>query len=138
MSGNRKPPGMQAPPVPTESMEQQTLFEWAAWAAPQFPGLNLMFHIPNGGARSKSEAGRFKAEGVKAGVPDVCLPVVRGRWHGLYIEMKRVGGRVEPEQQEYINQLQKQGYCAVVCFGFEEARAVIENYYKGEIQSGNH
>ena len=33
----------------------------------------LVFHVPNGGARSKAEAGIFKAMGVLAGVPDLFL-----------------------------------------------------------------
>ena len=115
--------------IRTESEEQQALFEWAAWNASKYPGLNLMFHIPNGGGRSKAEAGRFKAEGVKSGIPDICLPVARGRWHGLYIEMKRIGGKLTAEQCTILDQLNQQGYFAVVCYGFDMARAAIEKYY---------
>lgn len=116
-------------PAPTESAEQQALFQWAQWSAGKYSGLDLMYHIPNGGARSKSEAGRFKAEGVKAGVPDIFLPVARGSYHGLYIEMKRRGGKVSGAQQGMLDRLRAQGYCAVVCYGFEAARVVIEEYY---------
>lgn len=76
-------------PVPTESVEQQCLFRWAAFQSGRFPELALLYHVPNGGSRKKAEAGRFRAEGVKAGVPDLCLPVARGGFHGLYIELKR-------------------------------------------------
>ena len=65
-------------PVPTESVEQQCLFRWAAFQSGRFPELALLYHVPNGGSRKKAEAGRFRAEGVKAGVPDLCLPVARG------------------------------------------------------------
>lgn len=65
-------------PVPTESVEQISLFRWANYSRGRYPELALLHHIPNGGTRSKSEAGRFRAEGVKAGVPDICLPVARG------------------------------------------------------------
>lgn len=57
-------------PVPTESVEQQCLFRWAAFQSGRFPELALLYHVPNGGSRKKAEAGRFRAEGVKAGVPD--------------------------------------------------------------------
>ena len=80
-------------PVPTESAEQQCLFRWAAYNRGRWPEMKMMYHIPNGGTRSKSEAGRFRAEGVKAGVPDICLPVARGGYHGMYIEMKRRKGQ---------------------------------------------
>ena len=67
----------------SESQEQQALFEWAELSKRCFPELELLFHVPNGGARSKATAGRLKAEGVKPGVPDLCLPVPRGAYHGL-------------------------------------------------------
>lgn len=74
-------------PVPTEAQEQMTLFSWAAMQSGKYPELNLLYHVPNGGSRHKAEAGRLRAEGVKAGVPDLCLPVARGQYHGLYIEL---------------------------------------------------
>lgn len=119
----------------TESQQQQLLFEWAALAAGRWPELALMYHIPNGGSRSKSEAGRFRAEGVKAGVPDICLPVARGGYHGLYIELKRVkGGRVSTAQQGWIAALRDQGYCACVCKGWDDAAHVIKKYLENKIE----
>ena len=118
----------------TESQQQQLLFEWAALSAGRWPELALMYHIPNGGSRSKSEAGRFRAEGVKAGVPDICLPVARGGYHGLYIELKRVkGGRVSTAQQGWIAALRDQGYCACVCKGWDDAAHVIKAYLEGRV-----
>ena len=119
----------------TESQEQQLLFEWAALSAGRWPELALMYHIPNGGSRSKAEAGRFRAEGVKAGVPDICLPAARGGYHGLYIELKRVkGGRVSPAQQGWIAALRDQGYCACVCKGWDDAAHVIKKYLENKIE----
>ena len=121
-------------PVPTESAEQQCLFRWAAYQSGAYPELDLLYHVPNGGSRRKSEAGRFKAEGVKPGVPDICLPVARNGIHGLYIELKRKkGGRTSPEQERWIRWLGGQGYLAVVCKGWEEAANLIERYLRNEI-----
>ena len=120
-------------PVATESVEQQCLFRWAAISAAAHPELRLMFHIPNGGSRSRAEAGRFKAEGVKAGVPDICLPVPRGGYHGLFIELKRTqGGVVSPEQGEWMAELARQGYRVCLCRGWEKAMRAIERYLKME------
>ena len=47
-----------------------------------------VYHIPNGGTRNKIEAANLKRQGVKSGVPDLCFPLARGKYHGLYIEMK--------------------------------------------------
>lgn len=123
-----------AAPVPTESEEQQCLFRWAAYQSGAMPELNLLYHIPNGGSRRKSEAGRFKAEGVKAGVPDICLPVARNGIHGLYIELKRrKGGRTSQEQERWMRLLNAGGYLALVCRGWEEAADLIERYLRNEI-----
>lgn len=119
-------------PVPTEAEEQGLLFRWAEIARGRYPALDLLFHIPNGGKRGKSEAARFKAEGVKAGVPDLFLPVPRGKAHGLFIELKRrKGGRVSKEQAIWTISLQAQGYRAEVAKGWEEARDIIIEYLAG-------
>lgn len=114
---------------PSEEQEQITVFEWAMLMEKQFPELALLFHIGNGGVRSKSEAVRFKKAGVKAGVPDLFLPVPRGGFHGLWIEMKRrKGGRVSEEQSWWMHELEKQMYRTVVCHGSDEACDVLYNY----------
>jgi hypothetical protein len=115
--------------IPLESEEQSTLFEWAMLMSKKHPELLYMFAIPNGGLRHKYTAAMLKKTGVKRGVPDTCLPVARQGFHGLYIELKRSkGSRVEQEQKDWIEFLTEQGYKAVVCHGFDEARETIENY----------
>jgi len=115
--------------VPSEGVEQATLFSWAKMQERKYPELALLFHIPNGGSRGKTEAARFKAEGVKAGVPDLFLPAARGNWHGLFIEMKRLkGGRASEAQKAWIAALEKQGYLARICCGWEEAADLIVDY----------
>lgn len=116
---------------PSEGEEQATLFSWARMMSGKHPELRLLYHIPNGGERRKSEAARMKAEGVKPGVPDICLPAARGPWHGLYIELKRrKGGRLSDAQRRWLEALRKQGYAAYVCFGWKDAADLIENYLK--------
>ena len=112
----------------SESTEQMTLIQWCKINECIYPDLELIYHIPNGGKRSKTEAIRLKCEGVKKGVPDLCLPVPRRNYHGLYIEMKYGNGRTSKEQKEWIQKLNKQGYKAVICNGFDEAKETIERY----------
>jgi len=115
--------------IPSESEEQQQIFTWASYAMGRWPELEYLHHIPNGGARSKATAGRLKAEGVKPGVPDICLPVPHGGYHGLYIELKkRKGGRVSDKQSKWITALRSFGYAAVACHGAQEAIEVIQRY----------
>ena len=116
----------------SESTEQQALFEWAEFAAKKTPELWLMYAVPNGGKRDKVTAAILKREGVKPGVPDTCLPVPRGGFHGLYIEMKFGKNKPSANQLWWIEQLQKQGYRVVVCYGWGEAVKVIVEYLTKE------
>lgn len=119
--------------IPTEDEEQIMAMNWAELAKGKWPELELLFHIPNGGKRGKREAARFRDMGVKAGVPDLCLPVPRGNYAGLYIEMKRrKGGVVSPEQKKWISSLRGRGYAAEVARGGAEAVAIIEGYLELE------
>ena len=115
----------------TESQEQIALFQWAATMEYKYPELALMFHIPNGGVRNIVTATRLKAEGLKAGVPDIFLPVSKNGWHGLFIEMKAQGGKVSESQRAWQKALIGQEYRTVICRGWEEAREEIECYLLG-------
>ena len=93
----------------------------------------MLYAVPNGGNRNIVTARKLKAEGVKPGVPDVCLPVPRGDYHGLYVEMKRQkGGVVSPEQKAWLQALKGQGYRAEVCKGAAEAWDVIREYIQAQ------
>lgn len=117
--------------VPTESEEQQALFQWADTLCFRYPELALLYHIPNEGKRSKSTGARMKKEGMKSGVPDIHLPVARGKFHSLYIELKRrKGSTVTKEQKTWRQLLGKYGNAAYICCGWEEAAKVIEAYLK--------
>ena len=119
-----------------ESYEQQAFFMWAAYAASHYPGLELMHAISNGGKRDAREAARLKREGVKAGIPDIFLPVTQGIYAGLYIEMKSEKGRLSPAQRDMLQELKAQGYAVCVCRGCEEAVGAIKDYYQGKSMEG--
>lgn len=122
----------QSVPVLTEAEEQVLLFRWAEVRRLKYPELDMLFHVPNGGSRNKAEAARLKTEGVKSGVPDIWLPVPRGKYHGLVIELKRIrGGKTSKEQVQWITSLNLHGYRAVVCRGWLEAKTIIEAYLEG-------
>lgn len=113
--------------VPTEHQEQRTFFEWLEVVKPT--GWLNCFAIPNGANKSRASAGKFKAEGLRSGVPDVFYSYPSGGYHGLYIEMKRVeGGRVEENQKKWIERLRRSGYAVVVCKGSGQAIEAVERY----------
>jgi hypothetical protein len=115
--------------VVPEDFEQELVMRWADGQVDSWPELALLYAIANGGFRSKRTAATLKRTGVKRGVPDLCLPVARGGFHGLYVEMKRLkGGRLSPEQKHWLNELSAQGYETTCCEGHEAAIAVIKDY----------
>lgn len=118
----------------TEAQEQKAVFDWSRQPTVRaaYPELKLLFHVPNGGKRDAIEARHLKGQGVKAGVPDLCLPVARDRFHGAYIEMKTENGHIRAEQRWWIEELQRQGYYATVCRGWKEAADTLTWYLRLE------
>lgn len=92
--------------------------------------LKWFFAIPNGGLRDKITAGKLKAEGVKKGVSDTMLPVNRGVYCGLWIEMKQPGKitATTPEQDEFGLFVQTQNYAFYVCDHWRDAADVVKTY----------
>lgn len=124
----------------TEDGEQSALFcfamspEYAA-SDPVYGKLwKLLYAIPNGGKREAVTAARMKATGTRKGFPDVGLPVARRGCNALFIELKRKGdaekakGRVDEKQKDWHVALIEQGNGVAVCYGWEQAREVIEWY----------
>lgn len=118
----------------SESQEQQMLMKWIDFAMSKYPALGLIYHIPNERKCSNWQGGKLKREGVRAGVPDLCLPVANKNHNALYIEMKRKkGNKPTANQLLWLNKLNEYGNLAVVCYGSDQAITVIEKYLKNEI-----
>ena len=58
------------------------------------------------------------------------LPVARQGYHGLFIELKFGKGRTSAAQREWLDALAFEGYRVEVCYGFYEAKGVIEEYLR--------
>ena len=114
-----------------EHNEQVKLFAWAHWAGIDHPELSLMFAIPNGGRRDAVTGARLKEEGVKAGVPDVFLPVIRQGLGGLFIELKAGTNKPSAKQSQWLDELRRAGYAAEAAWGAEEAKTLIMRYLEG-------
>lgn len=119
-----------------EATEQERVINWATFYAKNFPELDLLYHVPNGGSRNQLEAANLKRQGVKAGVPDLVLPVPRQQFHGLYVEMKWGKNTTTEKQDWWLEQLRQQGYKTAVCWSAEEAMDVIANYMGIAAQTG--
>ena len=121
-----------------EADDQAALFRWAEHFKSQYPELEFLNGSLNGVHLSKAQAGKAKAAGMKAGFPDINLPVARSGYHGLYIELKikpyrnhkdkMVCPTTSKEQQHWLFWLNQYGYRAVICKGFDAAQAEILEY----------
>ncbi len=120
-----------AKPVDREGMEQAALMKELTLRLPKVAA--LIYHVPNGGQRHKLVAIKLKEQGVKAGVPDLVLPMARGGYFGLYLEFKATApndAAVSASQHAWIHQLNEQGYLAIVCRGHFDAMEQIRAYLK--------
>lgn len=92
------------------------------------PSVLLLHAIPNGDFRGWGVGNKLKAEGVIPGVPDLCMPVARGGFHGFYMELKKSGGTIKEDQWEFMEALHAEGYFVRVTNHLSTALEIIENY----------
>ena len=110
-----------------ESREQIALFQWIRL----HPKLkHIAYHVPNERKTSKISGCILKRLGVLSGVSDVVIPVARGGYHGMYLEMKSSKGRLSENQKSFLDNMTKEGYMAVCAHGFDSAKEFIEEYLK--------
>ena len=59
----------------TEYQHQRTVMEWSCYASNRirYPGLDLLYHIPNEIKCNAAQGKQRKDIGVKSGVPDLCF-----------------------------------------------------------------
>jgi hypothetical protein len=110
---------------PTEHQIQCGVVDWCA-----LKGIPI-FAIPNGGYRAIVTAMRMQREGVKAGVPDLFIPIVKAPFGGLWIEMKTKKGWVDPKQKFWLDLLSRQ-YATAVCRSLEDGIETIKSYLAGD------
>lgn len=127
--GNRQP--RKASTVSLEETEQILLFQWRDLSVKDIPELRWLHSSLNGVPLSPGLAVKMRRMGMTKGVVDVFLPVVRGGYSGLYIEMKRRNGvesDLSASQKEFIAFAREQGYRAEWCKGWIPARDLILEY----------
>ncbi|WP_335919820.1 hypothetical protein [Shewanella algae] len=109
-----------------EHWEQVMLFDWLERFLPEY---YLDFAaVPNAGKRTGKESCDMPAEGLRTGYPDITGDVAKGAYHGIFIEMKWGKNKPSEKQVEQLNRKRKRGYFACICYGFDEAKAVITEY----------
>lgn len=129
-----------------EHQHQVALIAWARRvrlpaAADVAPGATVgdfLLAVPNGGKRSSAREGaRLKAEGVKAGVSDLLLPLRRGGFGGLWLELKAPGKKPTPAQREWLERMERAGYHAAWADDWQKAATIIAAYLEGTVPATN-
>lgn len=110
----------------SEQDEQITAMKWLALTHKNV--FDVTMAIPNEGRTSWYGGQRMKMAGVKAGAPDLILPVALKGYHGVFVEMKSRQGKVRPNQAEMHERLRAQGFYVPVCYCADEFIEVVEDY----------
>ena len=84
------------------------------------------FHCPNGGFRNKIEAGRLKAQGVKAGIPDIGVPLPDGKI--LWIEVKAPGGVLSEPQKAFRDHIMALNGMWALVYDIDGVRLACRNF----------
>jgi hypothetical protein len=103
-----------------EARRQAAVVEYIRWFAPQV----MVFHVPNGGLRSKSEAARLKWQGVLSGALDLVLVLPKGQC--AFWEVKTTGGRLSTDQHRFIARLEASGHSWALVRSIDDARRELE------------
>ena len=118
-----------------EFQMQAALFTWARNPAvlAKYPGINLLEGSLNGVKLSKAQAGKAKAAGLLKGSHDIKLPVPKGGFTGLSIELKAGKNKPTEEQIEHGEALIEHGWKVLYIWDdWEEVKDEIERYMRME------
>ena len=120
----------------SEYLEQVNIFAWRNIESVKYPELRLLTASANGVKLSIGLAMKARRAGMlPKGYPDLFMPVKRGEYSGLFIELKKKGGRKpKPEQADWLMALSEQGYACYCCKGSQAAIKIIEDYLLGRIK----
>ena len=105
----------------------------------------VLFHSDFGSGIKLTQGQAIKQKrqnGGRRGWPDMVIAEPVGKYHGLYIELKKDGTRLQKkngefasphieEQWQMLGALTFRGYKAEFAIGFEEAKKLIDDYLGG-------
>ena len=94
------------------------------------------------GKKSAYERFKFKWMGGRKGVSDLFIPIAKGVYHGLFIELKKDGAKIfkangdlyasnkehHQRQLDFIEDMIDNGYLGGMCIGFDSAKTFIDTY----------
>jgi hypothetical protein len=117
--------------IPYEADEQKAYFNWVDINAESDWRYKMIFHCPNGAHLARGAATYFflKTIGLKKGFPDVGILLPSKLGAALFIELKRKGQGLSPEQEDWRELLHKAGYAWALARNFDEAREITLEWF---------
>lgn len=120
----------------SEHDEQVAVMDWIFMNTNKYPELDLVFSVPNGARLASGRdkrlaairANYLKAEGMRPGAPDLVIPSPRGGYHGMFLEMKAMGGTLKENQEQFIVEAERYNYFCAVAYGADEAIEILQHY----------
>ena len=116
-----------------EFQMQAALVNWCELMAAAYPALRLLRGSMNGVRLTPAQAGKAKAAGMLKGEHDITLPVARGGYHGLSLELKAGKNKPTPEQLEYGERLKAEGWYVAYSWDWQEAADIIQKYLEEKL-----
>lgn len=124
----------------SERTHQYNVFKWATLNQRLEPRLWLLNSSQNGLVSNSYSVQGAKKLGLKNGYPDIFLPasgMFEGKiLHGLFIELKKIGGKATKEQLIWQQKLKEQGYASLIIQGANNAIHAISQYLDFEYIKG--
>lgn len=111
-----------------EDAELIAFFDWVRWQEKKNPVLKVIHHVPNEGKTTLAGGARKKRKGCRAGILDINVPIPKGDYCGLWIELKTIKGKVSVEQKKIIEILHRLGHCIRIAYSGEEAINILKWY----------
>jgi len=113
-----------------EHEEQVAFFDYVDIMMNSNPDYENIFAIPNAGKRSIGAGSYYRAEGLRAGVPDVFVAVPNAKFPGLFMEFKYKKGKTTEQQEQWLNRLSRVGYACVIVRSSDAAIRVVDKYLR--------
>ena len=94
----------------------------------------LWFHCPNEIKAKPQYLAKRRRQGVKSGVPDICILEPNKLYKGLFIELKVGYNKASDNQNKWLFELQKRGFKTFITYSFDEFIDIVDDYFKKDIE----
>ncbi len=106
----------------TEDEIQQDFIAYIRYKYPE------VLFTANGNFKGMNTIGYAKKMGYLSGVPDIAAFEPRGKYPGIFFEMKKIDGDIRKHQEDIIEKLGNKSYATAICYTLKDACEVMDDY----------